>query len=73
MSRINTDEAVKIIALTYFCRDRKAFPGAWHPPASVLKDELSGSVDKYVSVIRRQVFNFHGSKGDMVCPSRYSL
>ena len=72
VSRINTDEAVKIIALTYFYRDRKAFPNAWDP-ASVLKDELSGSVDRFVNVIRRQVFNLHGSKGNMLCPTRFSL
>ena len=70
--RINTDEAVKVIALTYLYRDRKAFPDAWDP-ATVLEDELSGSVDKFVNVIRRQVFNLHGSKGNMLCPTRSSL
>ena len=53
--RINTDEAVKIIALTYSYRVRKAFPDAWDP-ASVLKDELSDSVDKFINVIRRPSF-----------------
>ena len=68
--RINTDEAVTIIALTYFYRDRKVFADAWGP---AFKGELRGSVDKCVNVIRRQVFNLHGSKGNMLCPTRYSL
>ena len=68
--RINTNEAVKMIALTYLYRDRKAFTDAWDPS---FKDELSGSVDKLVNVIGRQVLNLHGSKGNMLCPTRYSL
>ena len=57
--KINGDEAVKIIALTYFYRDRRAFPRTWDP-ASVLNHELHGSIEKFVNFIRRQVFNLHG-------------
>ena len=70
--KVNEDEAVKIIALTYFYRDRHAFPLTWDP-ASVLNNELRGSILKFVNVIRRQVFNLHGDKGNMLCPTLYSL
>ena len=40
--KVNEDEAVKIIALTYFYRGRHAFPLTWDP-AYVLNHELRGS------------------------------
>lgn len=70
--KINPEEAVKIVALSYFYRNERAFPVSWNP-AVVLNDELGGFVDKFVNVIRRQVFNLHGSKVNMLCPTRHSL
>ena len=70
--KVNENEALKIIALTYVYRDRHAFPLTWDP-ASVLNHELHGSIEKFVNVIRRQVFNLHGDKGNMLCPTLYSL
>ena len=63
---------MKIIALTYFYRDRHAFP-LTSDPAFVLNHELRGSIQKFVNVIRRQVFILHGDKGNMLCPTLYSL
>ena len=70
--KANEDEAVKIIAPTYFYRDRHAFPLTWDP-AAVLHTELRGSVEKFVNVIRRQVFNVHGDRDCVLCPTLYSL
>ena len=70
--KVNEDEAVKIIALTYLYRDRHAFPLTWDP-SSFLNHELRGSILKFVNVIRRQVFNLHGDKGNMLFPTLYSL
>ena len=70
--KVNEDEAVKIIALTYFYRDRRAFPLTWDP-ASAPNHELYGSIEKFINVIRPQRFNLHGDRGNMLCPTLYSL
>ena len=42
-------------------------------PASVPNHKLCGFIQKFINVIRRQVFNLHGNKGNMLCPTLYSL
>ena len=58
--RINEHEAVKIIVLP------------WNP-ASVPNHELRGFIQKFINVIRRQVFNRRGNKGNTLYPTLYSL
>ena len=70
--KVNEDKAVKTIALTYFYRDRPAFPLTWDP-ASVLNHELCGSMEKFVTVIKHEVFNLHGARLNVICPTLYSI
>lgn len=69
---VDEDEAVKIIAMAYYHRDAQAFPKDWNP-AEVLNDGARGNIREFVEILRLRVLGIHGAKGNMLCPTYFSV
>ena len=69
---VNEDEAVKIIALAYYPRDVQAFPDEWDQ-MRMLHGDADGDIKRCFDIIRLAVFNINEDKGNLLCPTYFSL
>ena len=69
---VDEDEAVKMIAHTYYHRDARQFPAGWDP-CYVLNHDAHGNVESFVGAVRLTLNEIRGAKGNLLCPTHFSL